>query len=146
MNDLSRFCDLNAECPDSGRRGTGSLSVCMHYGVASQHRLPYRATRKAGFSEREGTPPLDTRHRGTVLAVLAHPAEGCGVRQTARLVGVGKGAVTRLARLAGDHARNLHDERVAFPPGDDRRATRREVVVRRPRAEELRPRRGGRLV
>jgi hypothetical protein len=81
-----------------------------------------------------------------LLAVLAHLAEGCGVRQTARLVGVGKDTVTRLARIAGDHARQLHDELVAFSPRDDRRSARRKVVVRRSQAEELRPRRRGRLV
>jgi hypothetical protein len=50
------------------------------------------------------------------LAVLEHLAEGCGVRQTARLVGVNKDTVTRLALLAGDHAKATHDELVAFSP------------------------------
>jgi LacI family transcriptional regulator len=147
MDDLSRFCCLNADCPAYGRRGGGNLSVCMRYGADHQHRLLYCATCKARFSERKGTPLFDTRlPRATVLAVLAHLAEGCGVRQTARLVGVGKDTVTRLARLAGGHARKLHDELVAFSPGDDRPPARREVVVRRPQATERRPRRRGRLV
>jgi LacI family transcriptional regulator len=119
----------------------------MRYGDDQQHRLLYCATCKGRFSERKGTPLFDTRlPRDRVLAVLAHLADGCGVRQTARLVGVGKDTVTRLARMAGDHARRLHDELVAFSPGDQRRATGREVVVRRPQAEALRPRGGGRLV
>jgi LacI family transcriptional regulator len=147
MDDLSRFCCLNADCPTYGRRGDGNLSVCMRYGNDQRHRLLYCGTCKARFSERKGTPRFDTRlPRATVLAVLAHLAEGCGVRQTARLVGVGRDTATRLARLAGDHARQLHDELVAFSPGDDRRATRREVVVRRPQAEALRPGGRGRLV
>jgi LacI family transcriptional regulator len=147
MDDLSRFCCLNADCPAYGRRGDGNLSVCRRYGGEQQHRLLYCAACKARFSERKGTPLFDARlPHATLLAVLAHLAEGCGVRQTARLVGVGKDTVTRLARIAGDHARQLHDELVAFPPRDDRRSARRKVVVRRSQAEELRPRRRGRLV
>ncbi len=147
MDDLSRFCCLNVGCPAYGRRGGGNLSVCMRYGTASQHRLLYCAACKARFSERKGTPLFDTRlPRATVLSVLAHLAEGCGVRQTARLAGVGKDTVTRLARLAGGHAQALHDELVAFSPSDGRRSARREVVVRRPQAEALRPRGRGRLV
>ena len=133
--------------PPYGRRGDGNLSVCMRYGDDLQHRLLSCATCTDRFSERKGTPRFDTRlPRDRVLALLAHLADGCGVRQTARLVGVGKDTVTRLARLAGDHARRLPDELVAFSPDDDRRATRREGFVRRPQAAVLRPRGGGRLV
>ena len=32
MDDLSRFCCLNSECPDHGNRGGKNLSVCGHYG------------------------------------------------------------------------------------------------------------------
>src|SRR3954469_4317657 len=141
MDDLSRFCCLNADCPTYGRRGDGNLSVCMRYGGEQRHRSLYCATCKARFSERKGTPLFDARlPRATLLAVLAHLADGCGVRQTARLVGVGKDTVTRLAPIAGDHARPPHDALGGFPPGDGRRPTRRKVVVRRPQAEELRPR------
>ena len=147
MDDLSRFCCLNPGCPAYGRRGAGNLTVCMRYGGERQHRLLYCATCRARFSERKGTPLFDARlPRATLLAVLAHLAEGCGVRQTARLVGVGKDTVTRLARIAGDHARQLHDELVAFSPSDNRHSARRKVVVRRPQAEELWPRGRGRLV
>ena len=48
--------------------------------------------------------------------MLKHLADGCGVRQTARLTGVGKNAVCRLAKAAGTHAQQLHDELVAFSP------------------------------
>jgi hypothetical protein len=54
------------------------------------------------------------------LAVLEHLADGCGVRQTARLVGVNKDTVTRLALLAGRHAKGARDELVAFSPSDPR--------------------------
>jgi transposase-like protein len=117
LDDLSRFCCLNPDCPDVGRRNAGQLSVCMRYGRDHSHRLLYCATCRARFSERKGTPLFGARlPHDKLLAVLAHLADGCGVRQTARLVGVGKNTVTRLALRAGNHARQLHDELVGFSP------------------------------
>jgi transposase-like protein len=63
------------------------------------------------FSERRNTAlfgvhlPMDK-----ALSVLAHIADGCGVRQTARLTGVTTNAVMRLTRKAGAHAKATHDE------------------------------------
>ena len=117
MDDLSRFCCLNSECPDYGRRGHGNLTACGRYGRQQQYRLLYCKSCKARFSERKGTPLFDCRlPRDKLLAVLHHLAEGCGVRQTARLVGVNKNTVVRLALLAGRHAHQLHDELVGFSP------------------------------
>ena len=42
--------------------------------------------------------------------------EGCGIRKTGRLVGVNKDTVIRYSVLAGKHAKELHDELVAFSP------------------------------
>jgi transposase-like protein len=115
-DDLSRFCCQNPDCPDHGKRGHGNLSVCARYGK-NQRRLLYCSTCKARFSERKGTPLFDSRLQpDKARAVLHHLAEGCGIRQTARLVGVGKDTVVRYALRAGDHAQQLHDELVAFSP------------------------------
>ncbi len=121
-DDLSRFCCHNPDCPDHGRRGHGNLTVCMRYGK-HQRRLLYCRTCKARFSERKGTPLFDARlGDDKALAVLAHLADGCGVRQTGRLVGVGSNTVIRYGLLAGGHARQLHDELVGFSPLDDQGA------------------------
>jgi transposase-like protein len=118
MQDLPRFCCQNADCLDYGKRGHGNLTVCGHYGPG-QRRLLYCRSCQARFSERKGTPLFDTRlPPDKVRAVLHHLAEGCGVRQTSRLVGVSKDTVVRYSLLAGEHARQLHDELVAFSPGD----------------------------
>ena len=118
MDDLRLFCCQNPECLDHGRRDHGNLTVCGHYGTRHR-RLLYCKTCKARFSERKGTPLLGSRlPRDKVLAVLEHLADGCGIRQTARLVGVSKDTVIRYAALAGEHARQLHDELVAFSPSD----------------------------
>src|SRR4051794_29302505 len=119
-DNLARFCYQNSDCPLSGRRGAGNLAVCDLFGRA-RHRLLYCNACKARFSEFKGTPLFNSKlPHDKVLAVLEHLAEGCGVRQTARLVGVNMDTVTRLARLAGEHARDAHDELVGFSPRDPR--------------------------
>jgi transposase-like protein len=116
MDDLSRFCCLNPDCPDYAKRGQGNLTVPMRYGP-NRTRLLRCATCHARFSERKGTPLFDTRlPADKVAAVLEHVADGVGTRKTARLVGVHRDTVTRYTALAGDHAQQLHDELVAFSP------------------------------
>lgn len=123
-DDLARFCCQNPDCDSCGRRGEDNLLVIDHYGQA-RHRLLYCKLCKARFSEFKGTPFFNSRlPHDKVLAVLEHLADGCGVRQTARLVGVNKDTVTRLALLAGRHAKGTHDELVAFSPRDPRASVR----------------------
>ena len=117
-DDLSRFCCLNEECPDYGKRGHGNLTVPMRYGRHGRRLLRCR-TCTTRFSERKGTPLFDSRlPPERALAVLEHLAEGCGIRQTGRLVGVNPNTVVRYALQAGGHARDRHDELVAFSPQD----------------------------
>ena len=140
-DDLSAFCCQNPACPDYGRRGHGNLTVPMRYSQA-QRRLLRCKTCKARFSERKGTPLFQAQlAEEKAVAVLGHIAEGVGVRKTGRLVGVNKNTVVRYSLLAGEHARQLHDELVAFSPPDARGAVRREVVLRRQEGEAVRPRR-----
>ena len=124
MDDLSRFCCLNPDCPDHGKRNHGNLTVPARYGP-NNTRVLRCSTCKTRFSERKGTPLFGARlSADQVVAVLAHVAEGVGTRKTARLVGVNKDTVTRYIRAAGEQAQQLHDELVAFSPDDQRRATR----------------------
>ena len=119
-DDLSRFCCQNPECDAYGRRGGDNLLVIDQFGKG-RHRLLYCRTCKARFSEFKGTPLFNSKlPHDKVLAVLQHLADGCGVRQTARLVGVNKDTVTRLATLAGEHAKQAHDELMGFSPRDPR--------------------------
>ena len=119
MDDLSRFCCQNLECPDYGKRGAGNLSVCDHYGADKRRRMLRCKTCKTRFSERRGTPLFGaTLPEEKIVSLLEHIDEGCGVRKTGRLVGVHRDTVSRYSRLAGNHARTLHDELVAFSPED----------------------------
>jgi transposase-like protein len=117
-DDLSAFCCQNPRCADYGQRGKGNLTVPMRYGP-QQRRLLRCKTCKARFSERKGTPLFGAQlPEDKAVAVLQHIAEGVGVRKTARLVGVNNNTVVRYCRRAGEHARQLHDELVAFSPAD----------------------------
>ena len=124
MDDLSRFCCQNPDGPSHGQRGQGNLTVCMRYGI-HQHQLLYCKICKARFSARKGTPAFECHlPPDKILAVLQHLADGCGIRQTARLTGVNKNTVNRLALKAGEHAQALHDELVAFSPQHPQGPTR----------------------
>jgi transposase-like protein len=81
------------------------------------------STCKTRFCERKGTPLFGARlPEEKIVSIASHLAEGCGVRKTGRLVGVSKDTVTRYSLLAGEHARDLHQELVAFSPSDPRSA------------------------
>ena len=117
MHDLAHFCCQNPDCSLYGWRDAGNLTVCARYGKDKQRRMLYCRTCKARFSERKGTPLFGSQlTEGQALSIFEHLAERNGVRATARLVTVNRNTVVRYARLAGGHARQLHDELVAFSP------------------------------
>src|SRR5688500_3282896 len=117
MDDLSRFRCPNSDCPDHGKRGAGNLSVTSRYGPGKSRRMLRCRTCKARFSERKGTPLFGAKLAPEKIeSVLERVAEGCGVRQTGRLCKVNRNTVGRYSRLAGGHARQVHDELVAFSP------------------------------
>jgi len=116
-DDLSRFCCLNSDRPEYGKRGSGNLTVPHRSGPDKSKRILRCRTCKARFSERKGTPLFDARlPPAKVESVLEHVAEGCGVRQTGRLCRVAANTVARSSRLAGEHAKAAHDELVAISP------------------------------
>ena len=61
MDDLSRFCCLNSDCPAHGKRGAGNLTVTSRYGPRKERRMLRCSACKARFSERKGTPLFDSR-------------------------------------------------------------------------------------
>jgi hypothetical protein len=112
------FCH-NFACPDHGKRGHGNVYFRGWSGRAKEIRMVYCRTCQRSFSERKGTafersqlPP------DKVVSVLDHVREGCGVRATSRLTGVSRDTVARYSARAGDRAKDLHDELVAFSPSD----------------------------
>jgi LacI family transcriptional regulator len=120
MRRIEEFCCQNSDCPDHGQRGAGNL---RWHGWSSKRqgiRMLYCRTCGSYFSQRKGSALWQCRLRQQkAISVLQHIAEGCGVRQTARLAKVDKNTVCRLVAVAGDQAGRMHDELVAFSPGDE---------------------------
>jgi len=131
MKPLSQLCCQNSRCTLYGQRGQGNLSTCGWIDRKKTIRQIYCSACKARFSERKGTPLYHAKlPADKVIALLDHVRDGCGVRQTGRLVGVSKNTANRFVWLAGEHARQLHDDLVALSPSDRRGPVRRKVGLR----------------
>ena len=135
MDDLSRFCCQNSRCDDYGKRGEENLTVSDH---SRRCRTLRCRTCKARFSERKGTVFYGSRlPQEKVASILEHVNEGVGVRKAGRLLRVKRDTIIRYARLAGDHAKALHDELVAVSPCDPRSPDGSEVGLRLQEVETL---------
>ena len=53
MDDLSRFCCQNSQCPKHGKRGAGNLTVTSRYGRDKQRRMLRCSAAQVRFSERD---------------------------------------------------------------------------------------------
>jgi transposase-like protein len=116
---IERFFCHNPECPDHVKRGHGNLYFRGWSGRGKKIRRVYCRTCKRSYSERKGTALERSRlPPDKAVSVLDHVREGCGLRATSRLTGVSRATVCRYVALAGDQARGLHDELVAFSPSD----------------------------
>ena len=116
---IEHFFRHNTACPDHRKRGRGNLYFRGFSGRDRRIRMVYCRTCKRSYSERKGTALERSRlHPDKAVAVLDHVREGCGVRATSRLTGVARDTVARYIALAGDQAKGLHDELVAFSPHD----------------------------
>ncbi len=112
------FCH-NCACPDHGKRGNGNVYFRGWSGRDKRIRMVYCRTCKESYSERKGT-ALERSQLPTdkAVSVLQHLKEGVGVRATSRLTGVSRDTISRYLAKAGDQAKNLHDELVAFSPSE----------------------------
>lgn len=112
------FCHKSA-CADHGKRDNGNVYFRGWSGREKRIRMVYGRTCQRSSSHRKGT-ALERSQLPTddAVSVLDHLREGVGVRATSRLTGVSRSTVSRDRALAGDQAKNLHDECVAFSPSD----------------------------
>ena len=139
MDDLKNFFCWNNGCNQYGIRNAKNIFVRAWYGKNNDIRL--LGCRECGkkFSERKGTIFSDSRlPKEKILSVMEHIAEGVGVRKTGRLTKVNRATVSRLTKLAGEHAEQLHDELVEFSPKHRRDTVRREVGLRVQEGKKLR--------
>jgi transposase-like protein len=131
MRPLNQLCCQNSRCTLYGQRDRGNLSACGWIDRKKTIRQIYCSACKARFSERKGTPLYNAKlPTDKVIALLDHIRDGCGVRQTGRLVGISKNTANRFVWLAGEHARQRHDELVALSPSNPGGTVRRKVGLR----------------
>ena len=117
MDDLKNFFCWNKKCCNYGVRGAENIFVRAWYGKNKDIRLLCCRDCDAKFSERRGTIFSDSLlPKEKTIAVMEHIAEGVGVRTTGRLTKVNRATVSRLTKLAGEHAEQLHNDLVAFSP------------------------------
>ena len=116
---IERFFCHNSACAEHGKRGAGNLYFRGFSGRGKSIRMVYCRTCKRSYSERKAT-ALERSALPTdeAVCVLEHLREGCGIRATSRLTGVSRATVSRLLAKAGDQAKLLHDDLVAFSPSD----------------------------
>jgi transposase-like protein len=108
--DVSDLCCVNSKCRDYGKHGAGNLMCRKVYGQPPRRFVRCRTCGQE-FSERRGTAMFGLRMpQAKAVAIWEHVGDGCGVRQTARLVKVTTNTVMRLSRRAGEHARATHEE------------------------------------
>jgi len=111
--DWSTFACPNPDCPAYGPRGGAHLRPHGWSSKARGIRCLRCVTCGKSFSERAGTPLYRTQlPQEKVLQIAQHLVEGTGVRPTGRLCGVSLNTVLRLARRAGGHAQEFHDQLV----------------------------------
>ena len=109
---LDQLCCVNPACPLAGVYAGENLSVRPSKG-SGRYRILRCAACNTEFSERKGTALWGSRMaEDKALSVARHLQEGCGIRQTARLVGVSKDGVTSVAIRLGLHSKRLHDQEV----------------------------------
>jgi transposase-like protein len=109
---LEQLCCVEPDCPLVGQCAAGNLSVRTGKG-AGRWRILRCSACKTEFSERKGTALWGSRMApDKAEAIAAHLQDGCGIRQTARLVGVSKDGVTAMALRLGLHAYRFHDQQV----------------------------------
>ena len=110
--ELDSLCCLNPECKHYARRGEQNLTVRKTYGT---DQIRYLRCHSCGaeFSERRGSALFNCKvSEARAVSVIEHLDSGCGLRATAKLVGVARDTVSRLVRVVGRTSLALHQQLV----------------------------------
>jgi len=107
MLDIDKYFCANEHCSHYGLRGKGNI---IKYGTYGKHKRQMLLCNvcKRKFSETRNTAFFGTKYsEETIRKIILCVAEGNGVRNTARILGLSKDAVNRIIKLAGDHCDNV---------------------------------------
>ncbi len=107
MLNIDKYFCINEHCSHYGLRGKGNIVKCGTYGKFHRQYLQCKIC-KHKFSETRYTAFFGTKYPDeTVRKIILCVAEGNGVRNTARILGLSKDAVNRIIKIAGDHCDNV---------------------------------------
>ena len=109
-SDFSNKCCVNKLCKDFGIKGKNNIGTRGTYGKSNKVLLYCRTCGKR-FSLTHGTALFGMSTPPEIIGqVVHHAAEGCGVRATARLLGMDKNTVNRIILNSGKHCEAVKDE------------------------------------
>jgi IS1 family transposase/transposase-like protein len=117
-DDHPRLWCHNPECPDFEREDGDNLRPGRRYGKQPHQRLIRCRTCRKTFSLRRDTPFFDLKMpEETFIQTVTCLGEGCGVRKTARILGLKPDTVNDVADRMGRHVERLlnHDLRDLWP-------------------------------
>ena len=107
MLDIKNYFCINEQCSHYGLRGKGNIVKCGVYGKVQRQLLQCNVCKKR-FSETRNTAFFGSKYSDeTIRKIVLCVAEGNGVRNTARILGLSKDAVNRIIKIAGDHCDNV---------------------------------------
>lgn len=100
MRPLDEFCCQNKDCTKYGVKDAGNITHRGWSGKSKTIRMLHCSECNALFSERKGSTLSGSRISiEKSMEVLNHIEKQVGIRQTARLTGVDKNTVSRLAKI-----------------------------------------------
>jgi LacI family transcriptional regulator len=99
-SDLSDFACQNPGCTAHGEKGLGNLRVDSYYGKSGSLRMLLCKTCGTRFSERKGSQFWGCQLAPEIVGRIYECLDrGCGIRGTARLLGINRNTVDRYKRL-----------------------------------------------
>ena len=107
MLDIKNYFCINEKCSHYGLKDQGNIVKCGTYGKSHRQMLQCNVC-KHKFSETRNTAFFGTKYSDeTIKRIILCVAEGNGVRNTARILGLSKDAVNRIIKIAGEHCDNV---------------------------------------
>lgn len=104
MMKLSEIFCINRECKDYGIKDLGNIRTRGLYGINNDKVLLYCRTCGQRFSHSRSTAFFGLRVPDEkIVQVLICTAEGYGIRETGRILNIGKDTVNRIVFKAEEH-------------------------------------------
>ncbi len=142
MTGLERCSCPNSRCRDHGLRLQGNISVRGRYGKNRDRILLYCRTCGKRFAASRAGAMFGVRVPTEMVGqVIMHISQGAGIRSTARMTGLDKDTVSRIAVRAGDHCSRVFSELLASLDMDESQLDTLCAFIRRRKLPAAQPQR-----